>query len=42
MITPTLSRNQSEQLTSEDCQPHSRPELKRNSHLLRNAEEAKP
>lgn len=26
----------------EECQPHSRPEPKRNSHLLRNAKEAKP
>jgi len=46
MTTTTLSRNQakpmSEQRTSEECQVHSRPEPKRNSHLVGEAEEAKP
>ncbi len=46
MTTTTLGRNQakpmSEQCTSEECQLHSRPEPKRISHLIRNAEEAKP
>jgi hypothetical protein len=46
MTTTTLSLNQakpmSEQRTSEECQLHSRPEPKRNSHLVGEAEEAKP